>query len=66
MRRDLSLLKNTNLFENSKLQLRAEAFNAFNHTNYTTVNSILGNAAYGQATAAGQKRVLQVGAKYTF
>lgn len=63
---DLSLFKNVRMTEGSNFQLRAEAFNTFNHTNFSAVSSTLGNSNYGQVTSAGQARVLQLAAKVSF
>jgi hypothetical protein len=63
---DLTLIKNQRLPREANLTFRLEAFNALNHTNYSAVNAIIGNAAYNQVTAAGSKRVVQLGAKLTF
>lgn len=42
---DLSLAKRFQLRENVRLELRAEAFNLTNHTNYIKLNNIYGNGA---------------------
>jgi hypothetical protein len=63
---DLTAIKNARLAHEGDLQFRLEAFNAFNHTNYSTVNATLGNASYNQVTAAGSKRVVQLAVKLTF
>ena len=63
---DLSLFKNFSLHESLNLQLRAEGFNTFNHTNFSTIATTLGNTNFGNVTAAGSARVLQLGAKLTF
>jgi hypothetical protein len=42
---DLSLAKRFQLRENVRLELRAEAFNLTNHTNYIRLNNIYGNGA---------------------
>ncbi len=42
---DLSLAKRVQLGENAHLEVRAEAFNLTNHTNYIKLNNIYGNAA---------------------
>jgi Carboxypeptidase regulatory-like domain len=48
---DLILAKNTKLGERANLELRFEAFNALNHTQFTTVDLNLGSAA--TCTVAG-------------
>ena len=42
---DISLFKNIRLAEQVRLQVRAEAFNAFNHTNYNTIGTAFGTPA---------------------
>lgn len=44
---DLSVAKNFQLRENLKLQFRAEAFNAFNKTNFGNPDGNISNAGYG-------------------
>lgn len=63
---DVSVYKNFFLPHSGVFQLRTEAFNVFNHTNFTTIVSTLGLTNNGQATAAGQARVLQFAAKLNF
>ena len=63
---DLSVFKNVSLYREFHTQLRAEAFNVFNHTNFTTINTTVGNGSYGQVTAAASNRILQIGAKFDF
>lgn len=63
---DLSLFKNFRLERSAVMQLRAESFNAFNHTNFSNVNTTLGSSAYGQVTDAGPARVMQLAAKIKF
>jgi hypothetical protein len=63
---DLSLFRNIRLREQVNFQLRAEAYNAFNHTNFTTVQTTLGTSNYGQVTGTGSPRILQFGAKVIF
>jgi hypothetical protein len=63
---DLSLFKNFKIFESLTMQLRAESFNTFNHTNLTAINTTLGNSNYDQATDTGTPRVLQLAAKIEF
>jgi Carboxypeptidase regulatory-like domain len=63
---DLSLYRSVRLHEQANFQLRAEAYNTFNHANFTGVGTALGNSNFGQVTAAGSPRVMQFGAKITF
>jgi hypothetical protein len=64
---DLILSKNTRLWGESKnLELRFEAFNALNHTQFTTLNTNLSSSAFGKYTEARESRVLQLGARFSF
>ena len=70
---DLSLLKNFRIFETRNLQFRAESFNVFNHTNFTSINTTVrfdnnGNATggFGAVTSSGPGRVLSLGMKLIF
>ncbi|MDE1177935.1 MAG: carboxypeptidase-like regulatory domain-containing protein [Edaphobacter sp.] len=63
---DLSMYRTVSLKEKFSLQLRAEAYNTFNHTNFTTLQTQLGTSNYGQVTGTGSPRVLQFGAKVKF
>jgi hypothetical protein len=44
------LRRQFNLTDRLNLQLRAEAFNIFNHPNFGTINSSLTSTTFGQAT----------------
>jgi hypothetical protein len=63
---DLSLFKNINMWRQLKGQLRFESFNAFNHTNFSTISTTTSASNYGQVTNTGAARVLQIAAKITF
>ncbi len=63
---DLSLYRTVRLEKSLALQFRLEAYNAFNHTNFTTFATTLGVSNFGQITGTGTPRVLQLGAKLTF
>jgi hypothetical protein len=74
---DLGLLKNFRISENISLQMRAEAFNLFNHTNFgnsgggvgSSLNGIdvgLGDTNFGQATSARMPRTMQFSGKFYF
>ncbi|MGC2399647.1 MAG: carboxypeptidase regulatory-like domain-containing protein [Acidobacteriaceae bacterium] len=75
---NMSLFKNINFTENLRIQLRFEAYNVFNHTQWGTVNNGLSaptpgtqfTGAYagasGQITSARDPRILQLGGKFYF
>ncbi|MEP6903007.1 MAG: carboxypeptidase regulatory-like domain-containing protein [Actinomycetota bacterium] len=66
VRFDFSLMKNFHFTESMSLQLRGEAFNIFNTTNFTTVNTNASQAAFGQVTGTRDPRTIQFGAKFYF
>ena len=49
-----------------KLQLRAESFNVFNHTQFTGVGVQINTATFGRPTGTRLPREFQFGAKLTF
>jgi Carboxypeptidase regulatory-like domain/TonB dependent receptor len=61
-----SLLKNTALTERVNLQFRAEAFNLFNHPNFTLPDNFLGSPTFGRITSARDPRHIQFGLKLLF
>ncbi len=64
---DFILAKHTRLWsESSDLELRFEAFNAFNHTQFTTLQTTFSNAAFGRYIDTRESRVLQLGARFSF
>lgn len=64
---NLSVFKAIPFTERTGLQLRFEAFNAFNHVNYREPSSAnIDNANYGLITAAAPARQLQIGARIYF
>jgi hypothetical protein len=65
---NFSLFKSFVLSEKrgSSLQLRAESFNIFNHTQFTAVSTSFSASNFGQVTAAGDPRVFQLGLKAFF
>jgi hypothetical protein len=66
---DFTLSKYFRLGENTSIQLRAEAFNIFNHTNFralSTSRAITNEALFGSVTSFRDPRVLQFGLKFLF
>ncbi|HEX6738703.1 MAG TPA: hypothetical protein VF310_10540, partial [Vicinamibacteria bacterium] len=71
---DLALFKNINLAGNLKAQLRIEAYNVFNHTQFDTVNTTAQwdqsgaqvNPAFGKVTGARDPRIVQLGLQLKF
>jgi hypothetical protein len=63
---NLSVFKNVKTSEHTKLQLRVEAFNIFNHVNWTSVDTQQIDAVFGQVTADRDPRQMQLGARFVF
>jgi hypothetical protein len=64
---DLALQREFAVTENVKLQLRAEAFNALNHTNLGTPNRFVNTPQFGTITeAATPGREIQLGLRLSF
>lgn len=63
---DFALLKNMKFTESRYLQLRFEAFNAFNHTMFNTPYAVIGQSSSGKVTSARPARMLQLGVKFHF
>jgi hypothetical protein len=66
---DLALLKTLKFTESKTLQIRLEAFNAFNHANFfgpLAVNGDISSNLFGQVVNAAPPREVQVAAKFFF
>ena len=63
---DLSAIKNNKITERFSFQFRAEFFNAFNHTNFATVDPNIDSSTAGQVTSAHDPRQIQLGGKLYF
>jgi hypothetical protein len=63
---DISIQKFFPLTEQVRLSYRLEMFNAWNHVNYWTVATTVGNANFGQVTAAMDPRILQMALRVEF
>jgi carboxypeptidase family protein len=63
---DMALLKDTKLNERTMLEFRAEFFNLFNHTQFSSVNGNIDNSTFGSVLAAQQPRIGQFSLKLNF
>lgn len=64
---DAIVTKKTRLFsERNNLELRFEAFNLFNTTQFTTVNTNLSSADFGRYTDTRESRSVQLGVRVNF
>jgi hypothetical protein len=63
---DLTLQKTFKIYETMGLEFRAEAFNVFNHTNFTTVSTNYGSGSFGQVTAAADPRIMEFALRFHF
>jgi hypothetical protein len=63
---NLALLKQIRLHAQTKLQLRLEAFNLLNRTNFNLPDNVLGSPTFGQILSAQSPRRIQLGAKVLF
>jgi hypothetical protein len=63
---NFSLLKNVGLTEGLRLQLRAEAFNLFNRTNFDLPDNFVGSPSFGAIRSAREPRRVQFGVKLLF
>lgn len=64
---DLSIGKSFKMpWEGHTLQVRGEAFNAFNFVNFTNPQTQIGSATFGQFSATQDPRVMQFALRYQF
>ncbi|MGH9434411.1 MAG: carboxypeptidase regulatory-like domain-containing protein [Terriglobia bacterium] len=63
---DLTLQKDVNLTESKKLELRIEAFNAFNHAQFNGPDGNFNSGSFGLVNSASDPRILQVAMKFLF
>jgi hypothetical protein len=61
---DAALLKDFNVAETARFQLRAEFSNLFNQVNFSNPIAQLANPRYGQITGSGAGRAVQLGLKF--
>ena len=63
---NLALIKRVSLRGRTSLQLRAEAFNLLNRTNFDLPDNFYGSPTFGQILSAGPPRHVQFGVRVTF
>ena len=63
---NLGLLKYISLPGEARLQLRAEAFNLFNHSNFNLPDAFVGSPTFGRVVSADSPRRCQFGVKVIF
>jgi hypothetical protein len=65
---DLSLAKNFKIWESLNAYFRADAFNAFNHSQWTSVMTNLqqGGIPLGTVTGSREARIIQIAVKISF
>jgi hypothetical protein len=63
---DVTMYKDFAVTEKQKIQFRAELFNVFNHTNFTSVSTAYGAGTFGQVTAAADPRIIEFVLRYQF
>ncbi|MBV8820340.1 MAG: TonB-dependent receptor, partial [Acidobacteriaceae bacterium] len=66
---NLSMFKSFALFERrpgSRLEIRVESFNAWNHTEPNGISTTFSSSNFGQVTSVWDPRVFQLGAKLIF
>ncbi|HEX4020914.1 MAG TPA: TonB-dependent receptor [Acidobacteriaceae bacterium] len=63
---NISLAKSTQVFENLNAEMRLEAFNVFNHTEFSQVDTGIGSSTFGQAITTYDPRILQIALRLSF
>jgi hypothetical protein len=63
---NLGVHKNVAVTEGTTLQVRVEAFNLFNRTNFDLPDGFVGSPTFGQVLSAGDPRRCQFGFKFIF
>lgn len=64
---DLAIAKTTPLYkERVKLEFRAEAFNLFNHAEFSSPSTSITSTLFGQITTTADPRIIQLAARITF
>jgi hypothetical protein len=63
---NMALLRTFKFTESKDLQFRFEAFNVFNHAQFTNPSGEINSGTFGEVTNARDPRIMQVALKFTF
>jgi hypothetical protein len=63
---NLSLTKGFTVTRNVRLDVRMDAFNAFNHVNYNNPTTSIASPDFGRILGSGDARTAQIGARLSF
>jgi hypothetical protein len=63
---NLSLSKGFSLVQGVRLDVRIEAFNAFNRVNYSNPNTNINSPDFGRLLSSTGERTAQLGARLSF
>jgi hypothetical protein len=63
---DMSLAKQFTITERQAAEIRFEAFNSFNHTNFGNPGTTFGSSTFGVISSAGSPRIVQMAIRYRF
>jgi hypothetical protein len=63
---DMAVYKDFHITERNFIQFRAEAFNIFNHTNFSGVQTAFGAGNFGNVTSALDPRIFEFALRYQF
>jgi hypothetical protein len=63
---DMALAKTTRITESKELQLRFEAFNLFNHAQFSNPTGEINSSQFGLVSSARAARIMQLGLKFLF
>ncbi|GAB4238783.1 MAG: hypothetical protein Kow00109_13320 [Acidobacteriota bacterium] len=63
---DISVIKQHEIGDGDRLELRVELFNAFNNVNFERPNAEFGSDLFGKIFGADRAREIEVAVKYTF
>jgi hypothetical protein len=63
---DIAFAKKTTITERTALELRADFFNVFNHTEFGNPDTNITSTTFGQVVSTLEPRVIQFAARFTF